>query len=245
MRTYGVDLAAEPGDTGHCVIRWESKHAVVEALSVGVGDADIVAGVRAADVTAIDAPFGWPDTFVRAVSQHHAGSAWPYTTWSPEIRRNLRLRTTDRFVYDETRLTPLSVSADSIAIPAMRCAGILATLGVVDRSSTGTLVEAYPAASLKRWGLRHNGYKEAKGRERRVEMLAELGERAPWLALAASHSELCARTDDALDALLCGLIARAAQLGLASRPPDGLRALAAVEGWIALPNEDSLSRLLG
>ena len=48
MRTYGVDLAAEPGDTGHCVIRWESKHAVVEALSVGVGDADIVAGVRAA-----------------------------------------------------------------------------------------------------------------------------------------------------------------------------------------------------
>jgi hypothetical protein len=55
--------------------------------------------------------------------------------------------------------------------------------------------------------------------------------------------EACAESDDALDAVLCALIARAAALGLTEPPPpDGLEP-ARVEGWIHLPRSGSLAQL--
>ena len=47
--------------------------------------------------------------------------------------------------------------------------------------------------------------------------------------------------DDCLDALVCALVARAAQLGRTIGPQD--ERLARLEGWIHLPEPDSLSRL--
>ena len=50
-------------------------------------------------------------------------------------------------------------------------------------------------------------------------------------------------SDDALDAVLCALIARAAALGLTVPPPDQDRERARAEGWIHLPRRGSLGEL--
>ncbi|MEO6713138.1 MAG: DUF429 domain-containing protein [Mycobacteriales bacterium] len=78
-------------------------------------------------------------------------------------RAFLANRETDRAVHQAVGLWPLSVAADRIGLAAMRAAGLLADLAdagrAVDRAGTGVVVEVYPAASLKVWGLPHKGYK--------------------------------------------------------------------------------------
>ncbi|WP_433185959.1 DUF429 domain-containing protein [Actinoallomurus sp. CA-150999] len=87
-------------------------------------------------------------------------------------RRNLALRLTDRVVHDRTGLTPLSVSADRIGHAALRLAALLARLAragrPVDRSGTGVVVEVYPAASLRLWGLPHRRPEDGRARDREV-----------------------------------------------------------------------------
>jgi hypothetical protein len=49
----------------------------------------------------------------------------------------------------------------------------------------------------------------------------------------------CRHSDDAFDALICALIARAAALGLTTPPSPGTQTeRASVEGWIHLPTSD-------
>ena len=76
----------------------------------------------------------------------------------------LAFRRTDQVVHAATGRWPLSVSADRIAYPAMRCAGLLARLAAtgrpVRRSGIDSLVaEVYPAAALRIWELPTAGYK--------------------------------------------------------------------------------------
>ncbi len=51
----------------------------------------------------------------------------------------------------------LSVAADRIAMPAMRAGRIFTRLAdqgeTVDRKGTGKIVEVYPRAALKVWGV--------------------------------------------------------------------------------------------
>ena len=111
------------------------------------------------------------------------------------------------------------------------------------RRSRGVVIEVYRAASLQRWGLTHHKYKGSDNRAEREGLIAALLRAAPWLELGA-YADLCARSDDALDAVVAALTARAAALGLTSTPADGhQRDLAQREGWIALP-EASLSALV-
>ena len=67
---------------------------------------------------------------------------------------------------------------------------------------------------------------------------------APWLEWAPGAWEACVASDDALDAVLCALIARAAALGLTAPPPAEELELARAEGWIHLPRKGSLGELL-
>src|SRR4051812_4179341 len=105
--------------------------------------------------TAIDAPFGWPEPFVDAVLAHHRGDGWPSEI--DNSRAPYERRATDRFVYRKAAKTPLSVSADKIASPAMRCAVLLSDIrrhdgaGAVDGRGTGLVCEAYPDPALRRW----------------------------------------------------------------------------------------------
>lgn len=70
---------------------------------------------------------------------------------------------------------PLSVSTNWIGVTALRGARLqhlLRAAGVpVERSGTsGTVLEAYPAAALREWDLQHSGYKRAKNAKARQQL---------------------------------------------------------------------------
>ena len=242
MLTVGVDLAAEAARTAVAWIDWDETTAVVRALLVGAADADILAAIMEADKAGIDCPLGWPDEFVSFVSAHRAGGVdITADVAGRDGRRRLAWRRTDEEVRQRTGLIPLSVAADRIGHAAMRCAGLLARLAgegqAADRSGAGVVVEVYPAASLKIWGLPYRGYKQA-GPRASTATLGQLVDAvlgaAPWLDLG-SHEGVCRRSDHAIDAVIAALAARAAALGLATRPAVEQAEAARTEGWIALP----------
>jgi predicted nuclease with RNAse H fold len=236
VRTVGVDLAAQPEGTAVAVVEWTPTGARLCGVVSPAPDVDVIEAVQAAAKVGVDCPFGWPDAFVQAVGAHRAGTlAAPPSSGRP-WRRELTLRETDRFVHARTGLTPLSVSADRIAHAALRWAAVsaaLAELGCdVRRDGSGPLVEVYPAAALKGWGLAFRGYKGRAGAESREDLVAALGVAAPWLDLG-EHAGACAASDHVLDAVICALVARAAALGSTEPPNDP--GTAASEGWIHLP----------
>ncbi len=250
MLTLGIDLAAATKKTAAAVIEWGGGTARLSHLSLGVDDDDIVRLFGASDMTGIDCPVGWPDAFLPFIAGHLAGEAHPVLDYDGiEGRRLLAYRDTDRFVTGRTGLIPLSVSADRLAHPAMRCAVIQAKIaldqGPQARDGSGRLAEVYPAASLKSWGLLARGYKGRGGAEtqRLGELLDGLRQAAPWLDLAG-HEDALAGSDDLFDALIASLTARAVALGATLRPDAGHARAARSEGWIHLPT-GGLSGLTG
>lgn len=238
MRTVGVDLAAEPKRTAVAVIDWSEGVAHVETVLLGVENAAVVEAIGRSDKAGIDAPFGWPDAFVRMVSEHHAGRLSAGNGLETrEGRRPLTKRRTDLVVQTASGFSPLSVSADLIAHVALRCAGILAELGDlgidVDRV-TGRVAEVYPAAALRRWGLLSRGYKRSENRVRLGELVDAVRDAADWMDFG-DHEMICRESDDALDAVLAAVIARAAAIGRTDLPGGDDRDIARREGWIHLP----------
>jgi predicted nuclease with RNAse H fold len=245
--TAGVDLAAMPERTALASIEWARTRAVVRDL-VCPADDDVILGVIAqAGKTGIDCPLGWPDAFVDFVAAHRSGPVTlPRDDTRTGWRRELTMRRTDAFVRDQLHVVPLSVSADRIAHVALRCAVLLAKLDAsgrpVDRSGAGAVVEVYPAASLRGWGLRHRGYKHPRTPEGLVVAADDLLAAAPWLD-CGPHEETIRRSHDAFDAVIAALTARAASMGLTCPPGDDDLAAAATEGWIAIPHSP-ISQLL-
>jgi hypothetical protein len=121
----------------------------------------------------------------------------------------------------------------------MRCAALLADLSrrgaSTVRDGTGLIAEVYPAASLLGWGLAHRGYKRPPNREALGRLVDGLMTAAPWLDLGP-HEAVCRRSDDAFDAVVAALTARAVALGLTTVPAPGQAEAARTEGWIALPD---------
>lgn len=256
--TLGIDLASQPDNTGVCRIDWTGDQGVVQALPSGkLTDAAILDLILDPAVTkvGIDAPFGWPTPFTDALVAYRERGVWPDEPDRPEIQRGMVLRATDAYVWKLLERQPLSVSTDRIAYAAMRCARLLAALvqeGVpLDRSGEGRMVEVYPEAALRCWDLspsqepndpgRYKGDEpEAKGRrERLVSRLQEQTD--GWLQIPDDVVCSCCNNDDHLDALLCALVARAADLGRLIPVSDVARARE--EGWIRLPRREPLALL--
>ncbi|MGO4804549.1 DUF429 domain-containing protein [Arthrobacter sp. 2MCAF15] len=243
MRTLGVDLAAAAKKTAAALIEWDDGGAARLAhLSLDVDDEEIISLFGASDMTGIDCPLGWPDAFLPFIAGHLAFDAGPVLSHDGiEGRRLLAYRDTDRFVTGKTGLIPLSVSADRLAHPAMRCAVIQAKIardaGPQARDGSGRLAEVYPAASLKIWGIHARGYKGrgAPEAERLSSAVADLTLKAPWLDLSEYRGDLAA-SDDMFDAVIASLTARAVALGRTLRPDAGHAAAALSEGWIHLPS---------
>jgi predicted nuclease with RNAse H fold len=242
MLTTGIDLAADDAKTAIAAIRWSGTSAQasaqVDELVVGADDAAVLDAIRRCDKAGVDCPLGWPATFVKFVVAQEAGDlVLPQDSAGRAWRRSLAYRRTDLAIHEALGIWPMSVAADRIAHVAMRCAGLLARLAAdglpVDRSGAGVVVEVYPAASLRRWGLEpFRRYKGTANAERLDALVSALAAAAPWLRLGA-YEAVCRRCDHALDAVLAALTARAAALGQTA-PPSGEEA--AVEGWIALPD---------
>lgn len=235
-RTVGVDLAASPSKTAVAVVEWRGSGASVTDVVMPADDAAIRELADGAQRIGVDAPFGWPDSFVEFVGQHHRGrTASGLDLDDVSRRRPLVYRRTDLVVAGlPNGRRPLSVSADQIAHVAFRCAGLLADLSVDDRVD-GWAVEAYPAAALTIWGLRPRGYKRAENRPVREIMVTELDSAAPWLELG-DHAQAMIDDDDIFDAVITALIARAAALGRTHHPSPEDRSIAVREGWIHVPS---------
>lgn len=247
MRTIGIDLAADPRNTGLAAIEWAGSAAVVDAVVVGQDDDHLLAACRSADRVGVDCPLGWPVPFTGFVGDHAARRA-PAVDWTdPRWRRQLALRDTDLTCIEVTRrrtgrgVRPLSVSADLLGHVSMRWAVLENRLresgAVVDRTgTTGLVVEVYPAAVLALWGVAGASYKGAARRASLSAAVKRLASAAPWLRWPADAAAKCATSDHAFDAVVSALAARAAALGCATRPAGAAQhARATVEGWIALP----------
>jgi predicted nuclease with RNAse H fold len=237
--TAGVDLAAMPERTALASIEWARTRAVVQDLVWPADDDVILEAIGQAGKTGIDCPLGWPDAFADFIAAHRSGHvALPRDDTGTGWRRELTMRRTDAFVRDRLHLVPLSVSADRIAHVALRCAVLLAKLDAsgrpVDRSGAGAVVEVYPAASLRSWGLRHRGYKRPSTPDVLAAAADDLLAAAPWLD-CGPHEETIRRSHDAFDAVIAALTARAASRGQTCPPGGDDLAAAATEGWIAIP----------
>ena len=263
--TLGIDLASQSKNTALCVIAWhDDATAEVRALARSdwhggpLDDERLSGAILDCGKAAIDAPLGWPAPFVEALAAHDRLDPWPSAIGGE--RRRFERRATDFFVHDQGCKLPLSVSTDRIAYCAMRCAVILGDLSrVLDRAElardgSGRVAEAYPDAALRRWlpelwaGAPKNSYKGVgdKAVERRELLLAGLLRGlGPAFTIAPEHQQACVASDDVLDALVCALLARAVQRGETLWPQAGEQTrLARTEGWIHLPADAHLSRLL-
>jgi predicted nuclease with RNAse H fold len=245
MRTLGIDLASDPRNTGCCLLEWTAGGPELRELEVGADDNRLLELHGQADVTGIDCPFGWPTAFLAFLCATSRPTGEPMPGWSREHRDGLRFRVTDFRVRRELKRWPLSVSSDLIAVAALRCQGLLTRMGVTDRSGDGRVYEVYPAAALKQWGLPSRGYKTGKGMPQRQELVRELQEKASWLRVGEDHQRTLVTSDHALDAMIASLNARAARLGLTIKPGEDEHRAAVREGWIAIPEEGSLEKLLG
>jgi hypothetical protein len=149
--------------------------------------------------------------------------------------------------------TPLSVSTDKIAIVAMRCGVLLEGLArkcgpePANRSGTGLVCEVYPDPALRYLTADHirslrprETYKGAARAQRRRDLIGIVQERLR-IEDPLGLLELNSDDDHAIDALVGGLVARAAWLSQTAAPIDSDRIER--EGWTHLPNAP-LSALL-
>lgn len=238
-------------------IEWGKTKATVGEPALELDDGELVERLANAGWVGIDAPFGWPLGMVASVHEYAVSGSW-----SGGDKDGFRYRCTDRFVRDtilvETgrKLSPLSVSSDRIALTARRTAVLrehaYERSGVrFDRAGADQVVEVYPAAALLVWGLDRGGYKSSRRADRREAerfareaLVRAIEERSGWLEWAVGAREACVESDDALDAVLAAMIARAAAMGLTVLPPVEDVESAHSEGWIHLPQRGSLAALL-
>ncbi|HWC34446.1 MAG TPA: DUF429 domain-containing protein [Mycobacteriales bacterium] len=239
MITVGVDLGAEPKRTAVAVVEWAGRKARLVEVLTSADDAAIIDRAVQAEKTGIDCPLGWSDEFVAFLNDHHTGRV-KTTSVDSVARLPLRYRATDRYLIEQKLGRPLSVSSDLIGVCAMRAAGLLAgmaTAGIeVDRSGVrGGVAETYPAAAVRHWGLAAGGYKGASRTTALGEMVDRLKKGLPQLDLGQQEA-ICRASDDAFDALVCALVARAVtQYRGTAQIPRGLAQRARREGWIAVP----------
>jgi predicted nuclease with RNAse H fold len=229
VKTLGIDLSSMPKGTAACSITWKKREAVVEPPVHGCDDQQLDLLVRESDAVGIDAPLGWPEPFVNAVSE------WTWREWDESIRDRLRFRETDRHIREKLGLRPLSVSSDRIALPAMRAMALLKRHGITDRSGDGRFFEVYPAGSLATWKLPSKNYKKENngGLAVRRSILRGLRDRLPWLQVSERYAE----SADDLDSLIASQAVRAAAQGLAHGPAEGQSIAARREGWIHLSEQ--------
>lgn len=234
--TLGIDLASQAKKTAACVVAWSPSSARIVEPDEGLTDETLIGLMsrRPVNKVGVDAPFGWPQPFVVATAGYAETGRWPTTD-----RRELTLRTTDRYIHTLTGRPPLSVSTDLIAHTAFRCAELLTKHGAgkpVDRTGAGLVAEVYPAAALSQWGLTSRGYKGPGNAAVRTSLLLEFQrECSPWLEVSPVQVAQLTSSDHLFDALVAAFVARAVEVGASSPIPQEHRDAAEFEGWIHLP----------
>ena len=247
MLTAGVDLSSQDAKTAACTIEWSISKAEVVEIDLNIDDEDIASLIGRVDKLGVDVPLGWPVEFAKAVFEYSQNGSWP-DGYEHHDNLQYRLRRTDIWLWKDLGMSPpLSVSADRIALPAMRAASLLSRLPTrYPRDGSGRVVEVYPAAALRQWGLPSRGYKSKENLSNRRQLVEQmLTETSGWLEISTGHVDLCLQSDDALDSLIASLVARAAATCLVEEIPSIDLGFALKEGWIAVPLRSSFGMLAG
>ena len=242
FRTAGIDLASQDHRTALAEVSWGPGGAVLESVRLGVDNDAVVAAAQRVWLVGIDCPIGWPAGFTDLVIAARHGVVPLDVGADDDARRPLAYRLTDHLVRARTGRWPLSVSADRIAYPAMRCAGLLARIAAtgapIRRDGLESRVaEVYPAAALRIWQLPTLGYKT--DRPARAALVKALAAQAQWLDWGGKE-QTSIDSDDVLDAVVCALVAGAVAARRTGAPTPDEEALAQEEGWIHLPDPDFL-----
>jgi hypothetical protein len=262
LRFVGIDLATEAKRTGVAVVTPENTYATAALPAAGfvADDRGLVDLVDRGTIVGLDSPLGWPDDFVAAVTAHRTSSRWPSFEHrsTDKIRESLRHRTTDLFVRSlDLGSTPLSVSTDLIGVVAMRGAWLQSAWAqrwgrLEPRDGTGRLVETYPAAALRAWGLLARRGVRYKGggaegpresqRAERERIMDEIEQQSDsWLDVASNLRLASIDSDHVLDAFVSALVALAARANATYPVPRDSVDAALREGWIHVPSEELAS----
>jgi hypothetical protein len=262
-RYVGIDLATEAKRTGVVIVTVNGATAVASMPADGfvADDRGLVEVVDRTTVVGLDSPLGWPDDFVSAVTAHRQSARWPTFEHrsTDKMRESLRHRKTDLFVRSlDLGATPLSVSSDLIGVVAMRGAWLQSAWAqkwgrLEPRDGSGRLVETYPAAALRAWGLLARRGVRYKGggvgelrdgqRSERSRIMSEIEEQTnSWLRVPDALRDEAVASDHTLDALVCALVALATRAKVTHSTPEESREAALREGWIHVPS-DALSSL--
>lgn len=255
----GVDMSSQTTDTAACVLSISGKRLKATAHRNVTDDALLRALKHPNAWLGIDAPFGWPTPFTDfaakwsvAPTKRSGVPTWASleaaSSWSA-LAEVLKFRSTDRFVrlylrgvhefdddYSSRWPDGFSVSADKIALTALRTIRLLAAADITDVvGQSGRVVEVYPGPTLAAWDLTGKGYKGARRSQgtdspaylQRVTAAAKLVDQLRTsthfdvddLSLTALEQR-AAETDHVLDALVCALTTWAAKV-CRTHPVDG------------------------
>ena len=237
-RIIGVDLATNAKNVGLALCAITDGRP--ELLEVAIGktwpaiDEQVASWTTAPTLLALDAPLGWPAPLGESLHDHRAGAAFEH---SPNA---MFRRATDDAIAERLGKRPLDVGSDRIARTAHTALSFLKRLrnnldapiplawkpGPIHDVSA---IEVYPAGTLAARNLPRSGYKGSANEAvaRRRELTHAI---AKQVAFSADAAKEMARTDHALDAVLCVCAGLDFLAGNAVPPED--RSLAAKEGWI-------------
>ena len=209
---------------------------------------------------ALDSPLGWPATMGPVLSGHTAGvptqasEAFLGCDRVGDAAHLLFRRNTDRVIARHVK-TPLDIGADKIARVAHATLCLLARLRVATDLEiplawspgevTGVqAIEVYPGATLPAHERRHQelmltGYKKSTEIKKRESMVTRIkkvfgsGRNGLKIRFENGTDVETAKTDHALDAVICCLAAADFLEGSVIRPKSlRERTLAEKEGWI-------------
>jgi hypothetical protein len=182
----------------------------------------------------IDAPLGWPTALSVALNDHVAGVGLD------AIANAMFSRRTDHSIYARFKKRPLEVGANLIASTAHDALRFLSDVrakagkrlpvawktGVPDEPS---VVEVYPAATIRAFHIPFVNYKGTKGVLERQSLVREI---CKSIIVPTVFEEVMVRSDDAVDAVICSISAFDFLMGRSTGPSCEELSEAVKEGWI-------------
>jgi hypothetical protein len=251
-------MSTDPSKTGLVALTWDGFHpAAIEEYN-NPKRSDIVRLIRESaarsprDSWAVDVPFGWPQEFVRWLSQHHPPVGNPPAPVAPGASSDLDGRSWDRLARRETDRAALkrigskasgySVSFDKLGATAAAWASIDAALATgeprvrIDRSGRdGFVLETWPSAAWTVLG-ELSGFKARNPATMAPDEFASILEGVVDLSGQLLTLRPTEKGAHFRDAVVCALVARAMQVN--RRATVELPDAANTEGWIHLPEVD-------
>ncbi|MDQ4062570.1 MAG: DUF429 domain-containing protein [Actinomycetota bacterium] len=231
MKLVGIDFSTTPRACGICVLEGGAITHVGRGNNAAEHPDWLVGHCAEATVVAVDVPFGWPRPFMEALSCYRIGDALDLP------REQYRLRATDFWIKENIPpLQPLSVSTDKLGSTAIVGTKLLHAVGnegfrLSPRSAarSATVVEVYPAASLRAWGLPHNNIE--------TPIVLEALREAFELTIGDTDQNNLLQSRHCLDALVSALTAKEYADGNTFYPPEYIPdETIEVEGWIHVPS---------